>query len=573
MKVQLKTMAAMLLAVILAFGSGCTKDPENGGDNNGTENGDNNGGGNNGGGNNGGGNNGGGNAGGGTAEGMYVGIIGFNEALYTMPISLLDRSSEQSFSYFIDGLTMKGATALYHADNTALDWLQNATLPPDLINVSLITFTDGLDNGSTMLNSNYDSPEAFRDAVYDRIMNDRVQGQNINAYAIGLKGNDVVDEADFRQNLRKLSSDPYNNVFEVENMDEANERFREIASQLFNTTTTVNTNVKIPGGYGNGTVVRITFDDVTDANYSTQYIQATYSRENGQGKLSNINYYGLQSSSGNMVLSERQDGICYWYAFSDLKTLDGNPVTNIQYMQLWRYISSAMEWQPESEFTPSSYSDVSVERKSAVTILVLDCTESLGYQDFRKMQDAAIEFISVLNDNSGGDVDGGDGNGGNGDNGDNGGSGTGGDNGGGNNGGGGGNNGGGNGGGGVPLTTSVFEWVRQGSGYGSGLEEFGLEWKSNVSDRDAYARITPMEGVSLYMFDPRVWDETTTLEEKFRMFKNAPSSAMLSEYKNVSVWGSATYDDLIGTMMPDSTCHLIHVTDCVISAMPPYQFQ
>ena len=164
MKVQLKTLAAILLAVILAFGSGCTKDPENGGDNNGTENGDNNGGG-----NNGGGNNGGDNTGGGTAEGMYVGIIGFNEALYTMPLSLLDRSSEQSFSYFIDGLTMKGATALYHADNTALDWLQNATLPSDLINVSLITFTDGLDNGSTMLNSNYDSPEAFRDAVYDSL--------------------------------------------------------------------------------------------------------------------------------------------------------------------------------------------------------------------------------------------------------------------------------------------------------------------------------------------------------------------------------------------------------------------
>lgn len=388
MKLQLRTMAVVLLAVVLAFGSGCTKDPSNGGDNNGNN-----------GGNNGGGS-GGGNSGGGTAEGMYVGIIGFNDALTTKPIGLLSNTTEQNYFSFIDRLEMRNATALYHADNTALDWLQSATLPSSLINVSLVTFTDGLDNASLMLNDSYTSQAQFLTAVNNRIMNDRVQGKRINAYAIGMKGNDVVDEAGFRQNLQKLSSNS-SNMFEVDNMDEANSRFREIASQLYNETSTVTVKVKIPGGYDNNTVIRITFDNVTNGNNSTQYIQGTYSREGGKGKLSNVNYYGLQSLSGTTLVSDSQDGLCYWYTFAELKTPSGDPVSTSD-MKLWRFVSSTAEWQPESEFTPSSYSNVEVDRKSAVVVLVLDCTSSLGSTDFEKMKGAAKEFIRVLNDNIGG---------------------------------------------------------------------------------------------------------------------------------------------------------------------------
>ena len=345
---------------------------------------------------------------GGTAEGMYVGVIGFNKALYSKQISLLNSSSERDFLNFIEGLKMNDATALYHADNRALDWLQEATLPSDLINVSLVTFTDGLDNASLMLDDNYSSQAEFLNAVNNRIMNDKVQGKSINAYAIGMKGNDVVDEEGFRQNLRKLSSSQ-SNVFEVEDMDEATDRFSEIASQLYNESTIFGVSVKIPGGYDNNTVVRITFDNVSEASSSSRYIQATYSREGGKGKLSDISYYGLQSSSGTSITSGRQDGLCYWYTFMGLRTMGNEYVTDLKYTKLWRKAGSTTEWQPESEFTPSNYSNVIVERKSAVTVLVLDCTTSLGAQDFRKMKDAAKEFIRVLNDNS--DTGGGNGGG------------------------------------------------------------------------------------------------------------------------------------------------------------------
>ena len=390
MKRFTKVLAAILLMVAVVVAAGCKKpdDPNNP---------------NNGGNNEGGGNGGGGNSGGGTTEGLYMGIIGFNDELKTKSISLLNNSTEQDFINFIESLTPLDNTALYHADNTALDWLQEATLPSDLISAWLVTFTDGLDNASLMLNSNYDTQAEFLNAVNNRIMNDKVQGLGINAHAIGLKGKNNTDEASFRQTLRKLASSSAN-LYIDEDMDLIIQRFRDIANQLYNEITTVDASIKVPGGYDNNTIIRLTFDNVSDALSSTRYIQATFSRGNGKGKLSNINYYGLQSTSGSNVVSTSQQGASYWYTFSELKTLgaNGQAISDLGNMKLWIYNSSASSWRPEDEFTPDTYSNVTVERKSAVAIMVLDCTTSLGEEDFRKMQNAAIEFIHEINNNSGG---------------------------------------------------------------------------------------------------------------------------------------------------------------------------
>lgn len=83
MKKLAKTIAALMVAVICA--TGCTKpndpnDPNNGGNNNGG--------------------NGGGN-GGSLETGMYLGVIGFNTGLHTMPISRLDAQSIRETKSFI----------------------------------------------------------------------------------------------------------------------------------------------------------------------------------------------------------------------------------------------------------------------------------------------------------------------------------------------------------------------------------------------------------------------------------------------------------------------------------------
>ena len=84
-------------------------------------------------------------------EGLYLGIIGFNQELYTMPLGLLNQDTKHNFENFVDGLTMQDGTILYHAVNTGLNSLAKAKVPENLINVSVVTFTDGLDQGSIAL--------------------------------------------------------------------------------------------------------------------------------------------------------------------------------------------------------------------------------------------------------------------------------------------------------------------------------------------------------------------------------------------------------------------------------------
>ena len=155
-------------------------------------------------------------------EGLYLGIVGFNSELYTMPLGLLNQDTKREFVNFVDGLAMQNGTILYHAVNTGLNSLAAAKIPENLINVSVVTFTDGLDQGSYILSS-YNSGSEYLTAVNSRINNELIGGTNISAYSIGVRGSDVADVESFRNNLNKLSSDPAHNVFEVSNMSEASE--------------------------------------------------------------------------------------------------------------------------------------------------------------------------------------------------------------------------------------------------------------------------------------------------------------------------------------------------------------
>ena len=126
------------------------------------------------------------------------------------------------------------------------------------------------------------------------------------------------------------------------------------------------------------------------------------------------------------------------------------------------------------------------------------------------------------------------------------------------------NNGGGNNGGGNEgeelLTITDFEWYREGSSQGVGLDDYGLYWVNNA--KPVCAQIKPLDGVTLYNFDSSVWNATETEDDKAALFSNSTNT--IEVYNNVSVWASATYDDVIGTRKADGSMHLIHVTNCVI---------
>ena len=343
-------------------------------------------------------------------EGIYLGVIGFNDQLYVKEISLLNSTTFNNFTSFVDGLTPGNGTALFYADYTALNKMKAYYKPKELRNVALVTFTDGLDNISTA-NSQYDpagygSTSAYRDALHNRIMNEPIHGLSVSAYSIGLKGADVTDEAQFMETLRKLASSD-NNVFQVANMDEAMARFSEIATNLYSISTSVNLGVNVPGGYDEGQKLRFTFDDVNAASQSTMFIEATYRRtSSGTRALDNIIYYGLAQGPAT-VASTASQGAYYQFLFQGLAYLDGNPVSqsDLGNIKLWKQTSTGA-WDKETEFNPASSTTVTEDKNSALIVLVLDCTTSLG-SDFANMQSSAKQFIGTLANVNGGESKGG----------------------------------------------------------------------------------------------------------------------------------------------------------------------
>lgn len=327
-------------------------------------------------------------------EGLYLGIIGFNQQLYTMPLGLLNQDTKHDFENFVDGLTMQDGTILYHAVNTGLNSLAKAKIPENLINVSVVTFTDGLDQGSYIL-SNFNSGSEYLAAVNSRIYNDHVGNSHISAYSIGVRGSDVSDIEGFRNNLKKLSSDPTNNVFEVSNMSEASEQFAQIAQKLYNQSTFYNVTLKLPAQEPN-TKIRFTFDNVTDVNESQCYIEGTYIRNGGKGQLTDIQYVGLECMSG-IAVTASTEGIFDLFSFQNLTDQNGAQIST-DYVKQWNWLESTSQWQYNSEFTPSGNTQIVNEYKSAMIMLVLDCSSSLG-SDFVNMKTAANGFIETLSGN------------------------------------------------------------------------------------------------------------------------------------------------------------------------------
>lgn len=328
-------------------------------------------------------------------EGLYLGIVGFNSELYTMPLGLLNQDTKREFVSFVDGLSMQNGTILYHAVNTGLNSLAAAKIPENLINVSVVTFTDGLDQGSYVLSDSYNSGNEYLSAVNSRINNELIGGANISAYSIGVRGSDVSDIEGFRNNLKKLSSDPVNNVFEVSNMSEASEKFAQIAQQLYNQSTLYNVTLKLPAQEPN-TKIRFTFDNVTDVNESQCYIEGTYIRNSGKGQLTDIQYVGLACMSG-IAVTASTEGIFDLFSFQNLTDMNGTQIST-DYVKQWNWLESSSQWQYNSEFTPSGNTQVVNEYKSAMIMLVLDCSSSLG-SDFINMKTAANGFIETLSGN------------------------------------------------------------------------------------------------------------------------------------------------------------------------------
>ena len=322
-------------------------------------------------------------------SGIYMGIIGFNQALYEKEISSLSSSSKSAYTSFVSNLSSSNGTVLYYAVDNALDAIKEVEMPEDLVNVSVITFTDGLDQGSIMLNTKYTTNSAYLSAVNSRIKSEKVKGIPITAYSIGLRGNDVTDVAQFQANLKSLASSDANAI-EVSDISEVNAKFNEIANDVYNESSSSTVGLTIPG-QSDGTRIRFTFDDVSSATSSSMYIEGVFRLSDRT--LTDVKYVGLSSESGSKIVGV-QSGIYVTFTFEGLKSMTSYSI-NASYIDQWSYITSSSKWQINSEFTPDNNTTVTVSRKIALIMLVLDCSSSLGSQ-FSTVKTQATNFISKL---------------------------------------------------------------------------------------------------------------------------------------------------------------------------------
>ncbi|MDE5773615.1 MAG: DUF1566 domain-containing protein, partial [Muribaculaceae bacterium] len=264
--------------------------------------------------------------------------------------------------------------------------------PNDVDTVELVTFTDGLDQGSLAMTDKYEDKLDYLNDVSDRISSSTVAGKKIVAYTIGLRGSDVSDNALFTDNLKKLSN-PSSNGKEVSAMSAVNAEFEAIAKTLSESNYVQKLTLKCPV-VSNGAKIRFTLDGTSasnNVNSAKFYIEGTYNYR--ERALENIVYGGMDCGSGEKVYGV-QEGIFVTFDFSNIRT-NNNVLLKPANIREWEYVSSSSKWQINSEFDTENGAEVEVTRSSAAIMLVLDCSSSLK-NDFSTVQTSAKNFINVL---------------------------------------------------------------------------------------------------------------------------------------------------------------------------------
>lgn len=341
---------------------------------------------------------------GGSESGFYLGIIGFNTALYPYPIKQLTKETVNDFCAFIDGLAMDEFTKLFYSVDTSINQLQQAVFPSNLYNTSIVTFTDGLDRGSLNM-SDYYTLEEYKAALQTRITEEQVSGVDITAYSVGLEGKEDYSPELFQNTMENLASTP-DNAFVAANMDEVNERFSEIADKLSETKYVQE--IKLYwASLDHLSRLRVTFDEAgtTGATNSKIYMEGTYNMVKPKdeatspikdGTLTDVVYTGMTAQSGSSLVPVIE-GDRYHYTLDGVET-DSGELIKRENMVLW--YTTPYGWASDKkEITPNQEPILKKVKRSAAVMLNLDCTNSLD-TDFPRLQTIAKSFITQLYENS-----------------------------------------------------------------------------------------------------------------------------------------------------------------------------
>ena len=324
--------------------------------------------------------------------GMYMGIIGYNQTLATKDITMLDSTTVDGFTDFVNSLTTRPGRLLYYSADNALDALNAARCPRNLKNVALVTFTEGVDQGSLMMTDKYDTEAEYAEAISARIANERIYGQTIKAYTVGLINDNIRDVNQFRNNLYALASDSAKAI-EVSDMDEVTTCFQAIAEDVVGRNMSETLTLIFPG-VGTGTRIRFTFDEVNSetVNDSQIYIEGTFSLKSRS--LTDIVYHGMTCTAGDSVVASSIDGMFVNMVFEGIQ-LDNEECIVKDNIQEWYLIEGQNEWEPSTEFSASRLPDVESVYYSTLVMLLLDCSSVMD-ENFAELQHSVNAFMDRL---------------------------------------------------------------------------------------------------------------------------------------------------------------------------------
>lgn len=105
-----------------------------------------------------------------------------------------------------------------------------------------------------------------------------------------------------------------------------------------------------------------------------------------------------------------------------------------------------------------------------------------------------------------------------------------------------------------------FEWTRLAGAPGIGLDQFGLQWTNNSSTN---AIVAVDDDTQLFSLPESAWNDISTQEELSSAIANGTS---ITQYTNVSVEQSGTYNDVLGVIHND-TEYLINVQQGTVTSV------
>lgn len=289
---------------------------------------------------------------------------------------------------------MENATLLYYAVDNAITSIGRPNYPANLSNAVIITFTDGLDQGSLAMKPEQMTSRNYAQYLSDRISSTSINGQQLQAYTIGLKSNDVADDELFMLNLKSLASSP-EKALPVTDIEGVKTELTKIYEELYRQTSQRVISIIVPM-MSHGDRYRFTLDGTTDqskVNNSEMWIDGEFDITNFS--LNNVQYHGFTSTSVNRIVAE-QDGVYIKFTFTDCRTEDGD-ILEIEKNDIdqWSYISSGNIWQHNVENDKEGKIDIEDVRTSAAVMFVLDCSRSLG-ELFPVLKETANSFIDRL---------------------------------------------------------------------------------------------------------------------------------------------------------------------------------